>query len=611
MASGLSRERAVMLVILALALVGGLLGLADPPAEGVHSGEGDQVLDLLRILTMLALTVSLLLGPGVVWRLLSGRDPPAGLAFLALPGMLILGGTGVIAWALGGSVDPRTTCFAVMVPVLGLLLGSLLYAGPEDVFTREERQCLVIVGCVLGLAVGRVIWSLGPEGEVYDGTISRTFEVGDRPDSRISFILPQLVANHEGPFAPVAVHLFFPYDFSSRGPLPGLASTPLVLLAGGHPPTEYPEKPWTIFDHEGFQAYRLAMMTFGCTAFVAVWDLVRRLAGFRAARLALLLAATTPFLVHEVWFTWPKMLAAALVLASAICVISRRPLAAGVLIGVGYLMHPVALLSLPALALIALWPLKGARLNRPQVMQLVMFGVGLAVFLIAWRLVNGSHYDQSDFVDYLTHAGSNVHPSLGEWVVYRWKSVTNTLVPMLLPFTASDSPSLNVLDGTSPFSIHFFFQYWTTTPFGVAIVFFPVLLVGLWRASRRWAWAVIATVLVPLLAFAVYWGASTSGMMREGLQAWTLTLFAVIGCEQAASGFGWLRSRAVRTILVLRVAEVLAMILGPVIATRHAILAEPWIVSDVVALALILGFAACLAWLVWSAEPPGDEPVTQ
>ena len=148
--------------------------------------------------------------------------------------------------------------------------------------------------------------------------------------------------------------------------MPGLASTPIVLLAGGHPPTAYPEAPWAPFDSRGFMAYRLAMMTFACTAFVSLWDLTRRLAGAGAARVALLLAATTPFLVHEVWFTWPKLLARVDGAAGRrSSVIGGRPLWAGLLAGLAYLMHPVALLSLPVLALLALWPLRGSRLEPP------------------------------------------------------------------------------------------------------------------------------------------------------------------------------------------------------------------------------------------------------
>jgi hypothetical protein len=446
----LRRERLVMLCAVALAALGLVLGFVAQPSSGLHEGMREQALDLLRLLSTVSLAVTLLLGPGIVWRAFGYRGQPISLGFLPLPGLALLIAVGGIAWALAGDIEPRLVCFAVFAPVLGWLLGSLLGAGPEDIFTREEQRCLLVVGCVLGLAVARALWSLGPEGELYGGTISRTLEVGDRSDSRISFIIPQLVAHASGPYSPLGSSQFAPYNFSSRGPLPGLGSTPVVLMSGGHPPAEYPEQPWAPFDPQGFMAYRLAMMSFACTAFLSLWDLTRRLAGAGAAFLALLLAATTPFLVHEVWFTWPKMLAASFVLLAAICVISGRPGRGGLLVGLGYLIHPIALLSLPVLALIALWPLRGARWSRPRVAQVLLLVAGLAVFVVAWRLVNGAHYEQSGFLNYFTEAGANPHPHLGAWLDFRLKSLANTLVPLLLIFASTSNQSINAVGGVSP-----------------------------------------------------------------------------------------------------------------------------------------------------------------
>jgi hypothetical protein len=356
-------------------------------------------------------------------------------------------------------------------------------------------------------------------------------------------------------------------------------------------------------------AYRVAMMAFGCTAFISLWDLIRRLAGAKAARFGLLLAATMPFLVHEVWFTWPKMLAASFVLMAGICVISKRPLAAGALAGLGYLMHPVALLSLPVLGLIALWPLRGARWNRPRLGQLVGLTLGLIAFVLVWRVVNGSHYDQDTFFNYFKEAGINLHPSLGAWAHYRLESLGNTVVPLLLPLASPDNPSINVVGGISPPVIHYFFMYWNTVPFGVGIVFFPLLLLSLWHSARRWPWAVVATVVVPFLLFVVYWGSSTSGLMREGLHTWVLTLFVVVACDQAARGFGWLRSRAIRVLLILRVLEVLAVALVPTLATRHELLGDSFEISDAIAVIAMVSFAALLGWLVWSEKPPRRDDV--
>jgi hypothetical protein len=175
---------------------------------------------------------------------------------------------------------------------------------------------------------------------------------------------------------------------------------------------------------------------------------------------------------------------------------------------------------------------------------------------------------------------------------------------MLLPLAGAQDPSINVVNGSSPPVIHFFFQYWNTLPFGFAIIFLPLLVVGLWRAGRRWPWPVVATVVVPFAFFTIYWGAATSGMMREGLQAWALTLCAVIACEQAASGFGWLRSTPIRIVLALRVVEVLAMAIVPTVATRHELISAGFGLTDAVAFASMLGFGAALGALVWKAAPP-------
>lgn len=592
-----------MLTVLAVGGAGCLLGLLARPAT-TPAGDLAQLLDVLRLAGTAALTVSLLFGPGLAWRALSYPKQPGSLAFLAIPGLALLIVVGGLAWALAGEVAPRALCFAIFIPIQIWLAGILIWAGPHLLLSVEERRCLIVVGAALGLAIARALWSLGPEGELLGGTVSRTLEVGDRPDSRISFHVVQLVAHGSTPYGPLASSFFAPYNFSSRGPLPGLGSSPIVFLSGGRPPAEIPEQPWQPFDAQGFMAYRVAMMTFACTAFVSLWDLIRRLAGAKAARLGLLLAVTTPFLLHEVWFTWPKLLAASFVLMAATCVISKRPFAAGAMTGLGFLMHPVALLSLPALGLIALWALRGAHWKRPRVAQLALLLLGIAGFLIAWRVINDPHYDQETFINYFRETGFNLNPALSAWFEYRMRSLANTVVPMWLPFSSAGNPSINVVGGTSPAVIHFFFMYWNSVPFGVAIVFFPLLLLSLWRSFRRWPWAITATVLIPFLLFVVYWGASTTGLMREGLQAWALTLFVITACEQAAEGFGWLRSKPIRLLLVLRVVEALAVVFVPTLATRHELFGDSFAVSDAIAVVAMLGFAAFLAWAVWSEQPP-------
>ena len=595
----INRERATMLGVLVAASLACLLGAVDPPPAGSHGGLGQETVDLVRVGSTTALAIALLLGPGILWRATSERR--IGLAFLPLPGLALLIVTAGLAWALAGSVEPRLVCFAVFAPVLGLLLGGLIGAGQQDVLEPEEKRTLIVASLVLGVAIGRSLWSLGPAGELYAGGISRNLVAEPRPDSRISYFMPQLIAHGSRPYGPLATALFAPFNFSSRGPLPGMASAPIVFLTGGRPPNELPELPWQPFDGQGFMAYRIAMITFSCTVLLSLWELIRRIGGTKAARLALLLAATTPFLFADLWFTWPKLLAASFVLLGGLYIVERRALRSGLMVGIGYLMHPSALLGLSGIGLLALWPLRGANWRRPDLRAALLLVAGVAVSVLAWRVLNGHHYYQDVFLEYTTSAGYNLHPSLGTWINYRLGSLGNTLVPLMLPLFFAHDISINTLGGTSPPVIHFFFQYWTGLPFGVGIVFFPLLLVGLWRAWRLWPWPVLATVIVPLVGFTIYWGASDTGMLREGMQTWPLVLLGIVALQQARTGFGWLRSAPIRAILALRAVEVLAVALGPTLGTNHfRLVTAGFKLSDAAALVTMVACSLGLAALVWS-----------
>jgi Dolichyl-phosphate-mannose-protein mannosyltransferase len=597
-------ERATMLAVLGAAGVACVLGAADPPSAA-PGGTGKEALDLIRIGCTSALAIALLLGPGILWRALgNGRIR---LGFLFLPGLGLLAATGGLAWLLAGSVEPKLVCFAVFGPVLGLMLGALIGSEQGDLLDPEERRVLLYVSLVLAVAIGRSMWSLGTTGELFEGTISRNLVAEPRPDSQTSYFLAELIAHGKGPYSDAAGELFgpSPYNFATRGPLPGLASAPIVFLSGGQPQLGIPDSPWRPFDPQGFMAYRLAMIVFSCTVLVSLWELVRRLGGDRAARLALLLGVSTPFVFADLWFTWPKLLAASFALLGGLCVLERRPLRGGLSVGVGYLMHPSALLSLSAIGPLALWPPRRGqrwpRWRRPELRPALLVLLGGAVCFIAWRLLNGSHFSQGGFFEYFLQAYPSEHPSIGEWIDFRLTSLADTLVPLYLPLFEAHSVSINTFGGISPGVVHFFFQYWTGVPFGFAIVFFPLLVISLWRALRRWPWPVTAAVIAPFVLFLLYWGASITGILREGFQWWPFAVLAVIALQQGAEGFPWLRSRLLRGVLALRGVEVFAVAVGPVLGTQgFRILGDSLALNDLVAFGTILAACAALVALVWS-----------
>ncbi len=183
--------------------------------------------------------------------------------------------------------------------------------------------------------------------------------------------------------------------------------------------------------------------------------------------------------------------------------------------------------------------------------------------------------------------------------------MANTLVPLFLPVFDGGNVSINAPGGGSPGVVRFFFQYWTSVPFAFAIVFLPMLVLSVWRAWRRWTWAVTATIVIPFAAFAVYWGASSSGVLREGLQFWVLAVLAVVALQQAGAGFPWFRSLPARTVLVLRAGEVLVMALAASLAA-HGFdpLGAEYAFTDAVAVAAMLALAGTIGWRIWRGTEP-------
>jgi len=599
-----------MLALLGGAVLACLLGFAKPPSDAsAHTAGSQQAMDLLRALLTTCLAIVLVIGPGITVRALSGRA--IRLAFLPLFGIGVMVFAGCLAWCLHGALDTDLACLAVVGPVLGLMLGILIVAGPEEFLTAEERRTLALLGIPIGLAIARSVWSLGPIGELDAGQIGHNLWTEGRPDSHIPFVVTEMVAHGTAPYGPEGHDLFLPYLFSSRGPLAGIASAPVVLLTGGRPILGVPSQHWEPFDAQGFMAFRIAMITMSATALLSMWQLARKFAGAQGARFALILGISTPFAWAELIFTWPKLLAASCILLGALWLFERKPLRAGVAVGIGYLFHPGALLAYFALAPLALWPLRGAKLKRPQVSALLTMAAGTGVFFAGWMIANRGYNTQTGFLEYFTQALPNYHPSVWEWTSFRLTSLADTSVPLYLPIFQDHNTSINTLFGTSPGVSHFFFQYWTGVPFGFAILFFPLLLVSLWRFAKRWTWPFFAIVVIPYVLFWLYWGSGTSGFLREGMQAWALAVVAVVAIEQAASNFPWTRSRAIRAILVLRAFEIFALAVGATLGTRgpgplsHGF-GYSYEKSDAVAFAAIVFFSALMMFAIWKETAPGS-----
>jgi hypothetical protein len=567
---------------------------------------GSDVAELVKQLVLVGLTACAtlvaMLFPGLFMRHRScmANRPQLAFVWVPVPGFLGLAILGLLSWIAPRSLGVRH------IPqwVFGLLFCCALYHAarfPLSTYTtRLERRVLLAVLVLASLTISKSIYSLGPVGELYHGQISRTLEIGGRSDSRIPYHVVQLIGWKSRPYSGFATSLFSPWNFSSRGPLAGFAASPIVLAAPVRLPNEMPNQAWTVYDPQGFSAFRIAMIVTACCSLIAVFGVAGLFLDANWALLAFLVTATTPFVIHEIYFTWPKLEAAWFVLLAAYLMFRARYFLAGLLVGIGYLCHPLALLSMPALLAIAFlsnMPFEG---RIPTIRKLYIWSsraaavfLGVAIWMAIWGLVNRKHYVQSGFLSYFVAADGQI-PNVRNWLLSRWNSISNTLIPLNLFLLHRTNPGMNSIEGKSPLIVQFYLQYWITLPFGVGISYFFFLLKFLYSAFLRARAWLLLVVAVPFGCFAAYWGADSSGMLREGLHPWVLSIMilSIVMWQRTVREHKY--SEACALALLIRGVETLSMLLIPAVATQHRLVDIQFALSDAVALATM---AASAGWL--------------
>ncbi|MFN8035249.1 MAG: glycosyltransferase family 39 protein [Acidimicrobiia bacterium] len=552
----------------------------------------------LRIVLTLCGVLCAVLAPGLLVRRFVSEDSAwRSTGVVWIPGFLYLVVTGLVSWGLAAYLDVASVAgaFAVVPPVL--LLAALARGWKEILFTRGERAVVVVMLLLVAIAIGKATWSQGPTDELYGGTVSRTLEVGDRSDSRIPYHGVQLVANAVAPYSDLGKSYYAPWLFSDRSPMAGLASATAVFTSGAQPPQSMPNQAWVPFDAQGFAAYRIAMIVFAASVVLSLYGLLRPRVSEERALAAVIFVAMTPFIVHEVYFTWPKLLSASFLLVAASLLLMRRPLLSGLVVGLAFLAHPAAIFALPGLVLGWLVvghrgshlvpegsPPPGRFVDRVGAAMLTLLGT--AVVFLAWRIGNRGHLTNT-FVDYLKMADGNVGGQFADWIRSRMASLANSFVPFRV--LVADHANREISSPSGPRTIvKVGFLYWTTVPFGVGLVVFPVYLFGLWRFAVRHARYFVAIIVTPLVVFWLYWGFSITGLLREGLHAWLIaTLIA------AFLGLVLLSSRRVLVVLrycaSARVASLVVMLCVPTVASSGWLDGRRFLVSNLLSLTLLFG----------------------
>ena len=286
--------------------------------------------DIVTLVLTLAGTISLFVSPGLLLLGVSRRRARAqavDLIWIAVAGPVALTAVALIAWLAGDIMRPALLCKGAAA---ALILSGLAWTSREPSDLRlsvSERKALLVFLLVTMVAAGRSVHSLGMQGELYGGTVTRTLEADGRSDARVPFIIPIDVANHWDPFAPESQAFYSPYTFTSRGPLVGLAATPAVLIWGLPMQTiGQMGEPFQPADRYGYMQYRFSIIVLGA---LAVLPFFVALGGGHLAVAGTAIYAMSPFLTHEVYFTWTKQATVPFILSAFCLVLVRRAALAG------------------------------------------------------------------------------------------------------------------------------------------------------------------------------------------------------------------------------------------------------------------------------------------
>ncbi len=566
----------------------------------------------LSVLAVAAAFVALL-GPGFLLRQkwLDRTGELFSFIWVAVPGLLGLALVGVAAWVGPRHFRAASMCRYALAIFFVFAAWRFLRVRFSRAVTKVEVRVLLVVLVLASICAAKSMYSLGPVGELYHDEISRTLEIGGRSDSRLPYHVAQLVGLRQKTDSPFAHELYGTWTFSDRGQLVALAATPLVLAGPTYMPDYKPGNVWTVFDPEGFAAYRFSMIVFAACCLLFVFGVSRLFLPEDWSLFAVLVTATAPFFVHETYFTWPKLEAAAFVLLAGYLVLRARFLLGGLALGLGYMCHPSALLSTPAiLGLIILLPkfthtghvFSWRQVNRWIWGSLLVF-VGLGVWILLWRIVNGPNYTQDKFLSFALASGHWSHTA-GHWLRYRWNSLLNTFVPLNQFLFHGDDENVNAIEGPSPRIVRFFVQPWSAIPAAVGFAYFFCLLRWIYLGFVKATSWISLTLVIPIIIFAAYMGVDSSGMLKEGLHAWFLTLmiFSVVIWKKYGAGHQafW---RICNWALLTRVLDILLMMLLPVIWTQHAFVRPPFTLTDVVALCVMTGGTVWLClYMFWLGE---------
>ena len=474
--------------------------------------------------------------------------------------MVALGG-GIAVTALAATIQlPLSLAFTTLSPPLMLVLlaasAGLLWRRRAWLMALAADPQVRLMAAAVGIlfAVGLSVAALPWDRTSIPGhdTVG-SFHVPNMPgDTLLQYRTAQILQNRLPiETTPYYVNYWF---ISDRTPLTGLVTTFLTSAVGIKlpPALEALNAPWQLVDPYGYWLYRqISMLTNAmvlASALLVAWELL----GARVAKLGAVFTILSPYILINILFHWPKLLAGFFVVGFYFwCFVRRRPVLAGIFAAGGVLSHPVGALFLPGMFLFMLL----ARRWRQFLLTALAAGVTASPWFFLTSVI---YHHTSRMITYpIGFALANptnplpeirtdlqifIHRPLLSILNDRWITIRNTFTTWPFPYGLINSRNLRDA-GTTIYEI-----FRTTFPgiFGAGLAIFGFATFKRIVTQPFWA----ATLGASTICIFLFWGFDPRAIGQEAFQPGA-GLWICLAAALIVSMPAWL----IRTVVIVSAVE--------------------------------------------------------
>ncbi|HLA82598.1 MAG TPA: hypothetical protein VJP78_13415 [Thermoleophilia bacterium] len=498
---------------------------------------------MIANLTVTLITlVALILAGRYLGRRVAPNLPPSTYTALGVSLALAWVAAGAVVGVLLG-ITGQLFYLAWVLPLVGLAVSALR----ANAGVLLETPVMASLG--LGLAASLIMATpFVPEGQMDPGTIYEGRIPGRPPDNRLPYRTGQYILNE---LDLDTTRYFIDWDLTDRTQLSAAAASTIVGGLGVIVPSDEiwylpaSDTPWSAVDDYGYWAFRSVLIAFSALLPLGVAALAAPWFNEQVGNIAALIASMSVFSLTETLFTWPKYLAVFFAATGLGLLLRRRPALGGIVLGLGYLSHPVALLILAPGAVLVMTRDRDSR-RRSLAIFLASFAAILAPWFIWTSLVLG---ETSRLILY----------PLG-WIIGQDGSLSNDLGPALsaffhrFPGGILTDRWISLRDSMDPFGLiralsssqprgALFLVYDRTIPGLIGFGAIVPLVIGWWRSASVRAGLLVATV-ASLAAALAMWGVWPRALGADTLQPLIpfLAISAAVGLATVAwtARFVWL-----------------------------------------------------------------------